>query len=143
MWSTLRSSRELISDRPTEEELIDAQEVVLVAANAAAAKKGEATTVLAVGDIIAITDWFVLTSASNVRLVKTIVDEIEAEVKAQTGRSPRSVEGVPSSGWVLMDYGDFVVHVFRSDIREFYDLDRLWADAPRVAWEPVPAAGVS
>ena len=110
-----------------------------MAANAAAAKKGEATTVLAVGDIIAITDWFVLTSGSNVRLVKAIVDEVEADVKIETGRSPRSVEGTPNSGWVLMDYGDFVVHVFRSDVREFYDLDRLWADAPRLAWEPAVA----
>lgn len=73
--------------------------------------------------------------------MRTIVDEVEAAVKAAAGRSPRNVEGTPDSGWVLLDYGDFVVHVFRADVREFYDLDRLWADAPRVPWETAAAVG--
>lgn len=89
---------------------------------------------LDVGDIISITDVFVIAGASNVRQVRTIVEEIEQALKDRAGSAPRSVEGLDDASWVLMDYGDLVVHVFKNETREYYQLDRLWADAPRIDW---------
>lgn len=105
------------------------------AARAADDKKATSTVVLEVGPILAITDAFVITSANNVRLVKTIADEVEAQVKAAGGHPPLRIEGLSDARWVLMDYGDFVVHVFLDEVREFYDLERLWSDASRIDWE--------
>ena len=96
--------------------------------------------VLDVGDIISITDVFVIAGAPNVRQVRTIVDAVEAALKVQTDTVPRSVEGLDDAHWVLMDYGDIVVHVFLHETREYYQLERLWADAPRLDWEHAPAA---
>ncbi len=106
----------------------------IVAARAAEAKSGEETAVLAMGELLGLTDAFVITSGRNARQVKTIVDEVERQVGAVAGRKPVRVEGLDDARWVLMDYGDFLVHVFLDEAREFYDLEHLWADAPRVAW---------
>ena len=105
-----------------------------IAARTADAKKGDDVIVLDVGDIIGIVECFVITSASNTRLVRTIVEEIERELFEQTGDKPRAVEGLRDASWVLMDYGDLVVHVFLTETREFYGLERLWADADRLEW---------
>ncbi len=113
----------------------------VVAARVADEKKGLNPVVLDVGDLLAITDAFVIVSATNTRHVKTIVDEVERRIKESGGPSPRRVEGLSDSYWVLLDYGDFVVHVFLDETREFYDLERLWADAVRLEWAPTaPAA---
>ena len=103
-----------------------------VAADAALAKHGTDVVILEVGEILGIIELFVVASASNVRLVKTIVDEVEKAVAESDGDKPRSVEGLGDASWVLMDYGDVVVHVFLDETRAFYDLDRLWSDVPRV-----------
>ena len=105
------------------------------AAQAASAKGGEETVIIEVGAVLAITDAFVITSGRNGRQVKTIAEEVEARLKADGGISPLRVEGLGDSQWVLLDYGDLVVHVFLDETREFYDLERLWSDAPRLAWE--------
>jgi ribosome-associated protein len=104
----------------------------LVAAGAAVAKNGTDVAVVRVGEILAITDVFVIASASNTRLVKTIVEEVERALTEHDGSKPRSIEGLADASWVLLDYGDVVVHVFLAETRAFYDLDRLWADAPSV-----------
>ena len=106
----------------------------LVAARAADAKSGEETVILAMGDLLGLTDAFVVTNGRNTRQVRTIVDEVERQVKECGGRSPVRVEGLDDAYWVLMDYGDFLVHVFMDEARSFYDLEHLWNDAPRVAW---------
>jgi ribosome-associated protein len=111
-----------------------------VAAQAAADKSGTDIAVLDVGDIISITEAFVLVSASNVRQVRTIVDEVELTLKITDEEGPRAVEGLDDASWVLMDYGDVIVHVFLAETRAFYDFDRLWADATRVDWSPEPSA---
>jgi len=112
-----------------------------VAAQAAASKKADDTIILDVGPVLAITDSFVITSGVNARLVRAIAEEIERRVKEEGGPLPRRVEGQREGEWVLLDYGDFVVHVFLEETRRFYDLERLWADAPRVAWdEALPVA---
>ena len=110
-----------------------------IAAHAAADKKGDDIVVLDVGDIISIAEAFVMVSASNTRLVRTIVDDVEIALKLSDDEAPRSVEGLNDATWVLMDYGDVIVHVFLAETRAFYDLDRLWADAPVVDWEPLAA----
>src|SRR5436190_17739911 len=113
------------------------------AARAAAAKLGTDTVVLDVHTVLAITDAFVITSGRNRRQVLTIAEEVEAQVKAAKGPAPLRVEGLSDAQWVLLDYGDFVVHVFLDEVRRYYDLERLWADAPVVEWDDeVPAAAV-
>jgi ribosome-associated protein len=111
-----------------------------VAAQAAADKLGTDIVVLEVGDIISITEAFVLVSAANVRQVRAIVDEVELTLKITDEEAPRAVEGLGDASWVLMDYGDVIVHVFLAETRAFYDLDHLWADATRIDWEPEPSA---
>jgi ribosome-associated protein len=113
----------------------DASRRATVAAVAASDKKGTDIVVLDVGEIISITEAFVLVSAANTRQVRTIVEEIELALKASDAEGPRAVEGVDDATWVLMDYGDVIVHVFQTETREYYDLDRLWADAPVINWE--------
>jgi ribosome-associated protein len=113
----------------------DASRRAAVAARAAADKKGTEIVVLDVGDIISITEMFVLVSATNTRQVKTIAEEIELALKVTDGAGPRAVEGLGDATWVLLDFGDMIVHVFLAETREYYDLDRLWGDAPVVEWE--------
>jgi ribosome-associated protein len=109
----------------------DVPEAALVAARAADAKLGRDTIVLAMGDFLGVTDAFVITTGANGRQVRAIVDEIEHQVKESVGRSPRATEGLRDLTWVLMDYGDFLVHVFQDEARAYYDLERLWGNAPR------------
>jgi len=104
-----------------------------LAARAASSKQGEAIVVLDVRDLITITDYFVIASGTSDRQVKTIADEVVTSLKAQ-GVRPVRQEGEPTAGWVLLDFVDFVVHVFSQDRREYYRLDNLWADAPVVDW---------
>jgi ribosome-associated protein len=107
----------------------------LVAARAAEEKLGERTVVLAVGELLGVTDAFVITSGRNSRQVRTIAEDVERVVKERCGRSPWAVEGQRELRWVLLDYGDFLVHVFHDEDRSYYDLERLWGDAVRVPWE--------
>jgi ribosome-associated protein len=114
---------------------------VAIAAAAASAKKGEEIIALDVGDILSITDAFVIASAGNTRQVRTIVEEVERAMKEHASAPPISVEGIDDATWVLLDYGDFVVHIFLDQTRSYYELERLWADAPRIDWEQfVPAS---
>ena len=106
----------------------------IAAARAADAKGGTATVVLRVGEVLGITELFVITSAGNPRLVRAVVDDIEEKVAEAHGIRPARIEGRDDLRWVLMDYGDWVAHVFLDEARAFYDLERLWADVPRVDW---------
>ena len=112
-----------------------------VVAEAAAAKSGSDLAILDVGDVLAIIELFVLVSANNVRQVRTIVDEVEHALTEYDGSKPISIEGLADASWVLLDYGDIVVHVFLDETRAYYDLDRLWGDVPRQDVDvPVPQA---
>jgi len=110
-------------------------DLAVVAAQAASSKKADDVVVLEVGSVLAITDAFVIASAGNDRLVRTIAEEVERQVKEAGGAAPLRIEGLADARWVLMDYGDFVVHVFLDEVRRYYDLERLWSDAPKVAWD--------
>jgi ribosome-associated protein len=107
----------------------------VLAARAAADKLGTNTVVLEVGDVLSIVEYFVITSAPNTRQVRTIAEEVEEQVKLVEGVGPIRVEGLSDGTWVLLDYGDVVVHVFLDETREFYDLERLWRDVGRMDWE--------
>jgi ribosome-associated protein len=111
----------------------DVPEAALVAARAADAKLGLDTVVLGMRHLLEVTDAFVVTSGANSRQVRTIVEEVERQVKESCGRTPWAIEGLRDLTWVLMDYGDFLVHVFLAEARAYYDLERLWGDAPRLA----------
>jgi ribosome-associated protein len=100
------------------------------AVRAAADKKAKDIAVIDVGAFLAITDHFLICSAPSDRQVRTIAEEIERVLTIEK-RKPIRREGSPEGGWILLDYGDFVVHVFSDEMRAYYDLERLWKDAPR------------
>jgi ribosome-associated protein len=100
-----------------------------VAAHAAASKTAEPIVVLDVGEIFGITDHFVITAGRNDRQVRAIVDEVQKAVREAGAKVVRPAEGLSDLAWVLLDYGDFIVHVFSVEARGFYDLERLWRDA--------------
>jgi ribosome-associated protein len=114
-------------------------ERAVLAARAASEKLGQDTVILDVGEVLGIVEYFVVTSAPNTRQVRTIAEEVEELVKRAGGPSPLRVEGRDDGTWVLLDYGDVVVHVFLEETRRFYDLERLWSDVARLEWEE-PAA---
>jgi ribosome-associated protein len=116
---------------------IDVQPLQLArtAARAIDDKKGEDIVIFAVGDVLAITEYFVISSASNRRLVRTLVEGVEEDVRTRFGRSPLRVEGLAETQWVLMDYGDIVVHVFSDEMRAYYEIERLYRDVPKIEWQ--------
>ena len=109
----------------------EAREAALVAAQAAADKLATDVVLIDVSDRLAITDVFVLATGSNERQVESIVDEIEEKLRAH-GSKPIRREGQRDGRWVLLDYGDIVVHVQHSEERVFYALERLWKDCPTI-----------
>lgn len=113
---------------------IDSIEVARVAARAADAKQATDIVVLPVGDVLAITEYFVVASASNKRQVRAIADEVLTAVRDATGRSPLRSEGTTEQQWILIDYGDVVVHVFAEETRRFYEIERLYKDIAPVDW---------
>lgn len=117
------------------------REQAVQAARAASAKQARDIVVMDVRELIVITDYFVVASGVNERQVRTIAEEVERTL-ATDGRKPARREGQRDGRWVLLDFVDLVVHVFHQEEREFYALERLWADAPTVAWEE-PAASQS
>ena len=117
-----------------------ALDLACVIANIADAEHGSDVLVLAVGDVLAVTEYFVIVSASNRRLVRTLVDEIEVQTRELAGRSPLRSEGVREQQWVLVDYGDVVVHVFLAEVREFYEIERLYTDVPKIDWSDAASA---
>jgi ribosome-associated protein len=113
-------------------------------AHLADGRKAEQIVVLNVGRLTFFTDYFVIATGRNERQIKAIADEIHLRVTA-LGQPIVGIEGQPASGWVLMDLGDVIVHLFSPDARAIYDLELLWGEAPRTRWETVqpltPPAG--
>ena len=121
------------ADAPAAEPL---DERVLLALHAAAEKKAHDLVVLDLREVASFTDFFVIASGTNVRQVQAVADEVQEQLRRRLGVKPARVEGYNTAEWVLLDYGDFILHVFEEKSRRFYDLERLWRDAARVA---VPA----
>ncbi|CAN5619334.1 hypothetical protein BH10ACT1_BH10ACT1_19940 [soil metagenome] len=106
------------------------------AARAADDKSASDVLVLEVGPVLAVCEHFVIASGTSTRQVRSIADEVEVRIGDGGGGKPIRVEGLDDARWILMDYGDLVVHVFLDETRAYYDLERLWSDVPRVAWRP-------
>jgi ribosome-associated protein len=108
---------------------------VLAAAEVSAAKKAERIVILDISELLAITDFFLICSGNTERQVATIAEEIERRLLKDKGRKPVRREGHREARWVVLDYVDFVVHVFHKDDRDYYELERLWRDAVEVPFE--------
>ena len=113
---------------------LDGRRTAQRAARAALDKKAAALTVLDVHGVSSVTDYFLVCSGKSTTHVRAIIDGIRTELKAE-GVRPLHAEGVPESGWLLLDYGDVLVHVFLEDTRAYYALERLWGDVPNVPLE--------
>lgn len=106
-----------------------------MAADAIADKKGLDIEILEVGDLLAITEVFVIASGTSRTHVRAVSEGVEEALAEAVERKPLRREGTDQAEWVLLDYGDVVIHLFQPEQREYYGLERLWRDAPRVAWE--------
>jgi ribosome-associated protein len=95
-------------------------------------KKAVNMIALDLREIASFTEFFVIASGTNPRQVQAIADEINEQLKKQLRRRPIRIEGYSGAEWVLLDYGDFIIHLFDKEARDFYDLERLWRDAKRV-----------
>lgn len=111
--------------------LLETEEAVRLATQAASDKKAEDLVVLDLREVASFTEFFFICSGTNPKQVQAIVDAIEEQLR-KAGKRPLHIEGYASAEWILMDYGDFIVHVFGGTARHFYDLERLWRDAKRV-----------
>ncbi len=114
-----------------------ARELALIAAHAAAGKKAHEIVLLDVSDQLAITDCFVIASASNERQVQAIVEAVEEKMRYAGTKAVRR-EGAREGRWVLLDFVDVVVHVQHAQERSFYGLERLWKDCPTIPFDPGP-----
>ena len=110
-------------------------QLALAAAQGAADLQATDLVALDVGDVLGITDWFLVASSSNTRQVRRVAEEVEAAVKKAGGEGPLRIEGMEDARWVLLDFGLFVVHVFHDETRSFYDIERLWSDVPKISFD--------
>ena len=94
-------------------------------------KKGRRITVIEVGELTSISDYFVIASGGSAAQVKAMADEVEEKLR-EAGYTPVHVEGYQVATWILLDYSDVVVHIFLEETREFYDIERLWTDAKKI-----------
>ena len=106
------------------------KDMAIIAARAADEKKATDIIVQNVGEIISVTEYFVIVTAANSRQVSAIIDEIEEQEREQANVKPLHREETRDGSWELLDYGSVVVHVFQPETREFYRLEALWNDAP-------------
>ena len=108
------------------------QRRVHTAVSAALDKKASDLDVLQVNELTSIADYFIICSAGNERQAQAIADSVQEKLRADDSVKPLLVEGTTPGRWILLDYGDFIFHVFTEDCRRFYGLERLWGDAPNV-----------
>lgn len=118
------------TERTTSFDAVDDR--IRLALVAAAERKAVYMTVLDLREIAAFTDFFVILSGSNARQVQAISDAVEEILKKRENERALRIEGYRTAEWILMDYGDFVIHIFDEKARQFYDIERLWLDAVRV-----------
>ena len=123
-----------IANKQHQPEMVEPDEAILIAARAASAKKATEIAVLDLQEIASFTDYFMICTGANARQTQAVSNGVEEELK-KVGKRPLHIEGYSNAEWILLDYGDFIVHVFSSAARRFYDLERLWRDAKRVEIE--------
>ena len=106
---------------------VEAKELTKLAVKALEDKKGEDIRVIDIHGVSVLADYFVIADGSNASQVKAMADNVEEEL-GKAGHECRQIEGYQTAGWILMDYGDLIVHIFSRDDRLFYDLERIWRD---------------
>ena len=111
---------------------MDSRKLALLCRNFADNKKAEDIVILDVREVSSVTDYFVLASGTSEPHLRAIVDEITDKLREEEGLRPRAIDGTFQAAWVVLDYFDVIVHVMREDVRQRYDLETLWGDAPRV-----------
>ncbi|MBW3541619.1 MAG: ribosome silencing factor [Planctomycetes bacterium] len=116
-----------------DEQLLRSRRHACLAARVSEDYRGKSTVVLDLSPVTPIVDFFVITTATSRRQMHAIAEEVD-RVLGEEGSKRRGLEGYQHSAWILQDYGDVVLHVFSPETRQLYDLERLWADAPRVDW---------
>jgi ribosome-associated protein len=120
-----------MANKQTQQTTIETLDAVEIAARAAAEKKASDLVALDLREVASFTEYFVICSGTNARQVQAISNSVEEELRKARKR-PLHIEGYSTGEWILLDYGDFIVHVFSNAARRFYDLERLWRDAGRV-----------
>jgi ribosome silencing factor RsfS/YbeB/iojap len=120
---------------------MDSRKLALLCRNLADSKKAEDIVILDVRELSSVTDYFVIAAGTSEPHLRAIVDEITDRLREDWGLRPKAVDGTIRAAWVVLDYFDVIVHVMRQDVRERYDLETLWGDAPRV--KPRKRAGAS
>ena len=120
----------------------EASALARLCAGAVEDKKAHGILILDLRKFTYVTDFFVIASGTNPRQLGAMAAAVQEKMK-EVGERPIGVEGADRSRWVLLDYGDVVVHLFDPEWRKLYDLELLWGDAPRVEWRPEPAGGGS
>lgn len=113
---------------------MNSKDYALLTAKTLDSRKGEDILILDIEQKSSIADYFILASASNERLVGSLVDYVEDEL-AKNDLLPKSIEGKKESGWMLMDYGDVIVNVLTYEMRDKYNIEKVWADCDRLDWE--------
>jgi len=113
---------------------LESNERAQCAAKAAAAKKAKDTVILELKGLTVIADYFLICSGESTTQVKAIAEHIESEFRKKSIK-PLSIEGLHYAHWILLDYGDVIVHVFEDETRHYYELEKLWLDAPRIPVE--------
>jgi len=119
---------------------MDSRKLALLCRDLAENKKAEDIVILDVRELSSVTDYFVIASGTSEPHLRAIVDEVTDKLREQHNLRPRAVDGTLQTAWLVLDYFDVIVHVMRQDVRDRYDLETLWGDAPRVKprKRPVP-----
>ena len=130
--SLQRENSESILIVETQTPFADLDEEVKLAIICAGEKKAFGIVALDLREVTSFAEFFIIASGANTRQVQAISDEINEQLKLQLKARPIRIEGYASGEWVLLDYGDFIIHIFEQKAREFYDLERLWRDAKKV-----------
>jgi ribosome-associated protein len=116
---------------------MDSLQKSLLCVKAARSKRAKDLVVLDLRELVSYTDYFVICTGRSDRQVQAISEHLEKELRIYDQR-PLSIEGFSAGRWILMDYGDVIVHIFQQPVREFYDLEGLWCDAPTIPLPPEP-----
>lgn len=111
---------------------MDSRKLALLCRELADNKKAEHITILVVRELSSVTDYFVIASGTSQPHLRAIVDEVQDKIREDHGLKPIAVDGTLQTAWVVLDYFDVIVHVMRQDVRDRYDLETLWGDAPRL-----------
>ena len=120
---------------------MDSRKLALLCRSLAENRKAENIVILDVQELSSVTDYFVLASGTSEPHLRAIVDEITDKLREEHDLRPRAIDGTFQAAWIVLDYFDVIVHIMRQDVRERYDLETLWGDAPRVrSRKKTPAA---